>query len=208
MSQLLLANNAANWKLNVTQFNSPIYNEVSTSQTKLMAMHFPIRCNQPEIQFNVQFRSENEYENFQRFVRAHQQDALQHANLVSLSWPERNINNWTGVIKKFRAGGMRFNFAPTATFTVDLVDSMVSSRMELVSEGLLWQTIYGAGMGPDAVLSAPTAFENNLLMQMFGQDLNGNVAPQTGGIGGGLNPTPGVNPAQPGVGPAGIGAGS
>lgn len=208
MSQLLIANNAANWKLNIIQFNSPIYNEVSSSQTKVMAMHFPIRCNQPEIQFNVQFRSENEYENFQRFVRAHQQDALQHANLVTLNWPERNINNWTGVIKKFQAGGKRFNFAPQASFTVDLVDSLVSSRMELVSEGLLWQTIYGAGMGADSVLSAPTAFENNLLKEMFGEDLNGNVTPQGSAIGSGLNSTPGVNPAQPGLGPSGIGAGS
>jgi hypothetical protein len=201
MSKLFLANTMANWQLNVTSFSSPIFGQISTAQTKTMVHHFPIRCNQPQIEFSVQFVSEVEYENFQRFVRQHQQDTIKTTRLVWLNWAERNIDNWTGVIGSFRAGGMRRNFAPRATFVVDLVDSMVSHRTELSAiPATLWQTIYGAGMGPDAVLKPPTAAENALALSLTGEDLNGNVqAPGTS------SPLP--NPSQPGFN-TGITAGS
>lgn len=201
MSKLFLANTKANWRLNVVSFSSPVFGEISTAQTKTMAHYFPVRCNQPQIQFSVQFVSEVEYETFQRFVRDHQLDTIKTTRLVWLNWAERNIDNWTGVIRSFRAGGMRRNFAPRASFVVDLVDSMVSNRTSISAiPPTLWQTIYGSGMGPDAVLSPPTAFENSLSLQQTGEDLNGNVNP---GFGSSM-----PNPAQPGFGPSGITAGS
>lgn len=194
MSKLFLANSRTNWQLNVTQFSSPIFGEISSAQTKSMAHHYPVRSNQPEVQFSVQFTSEVEFENFQRFVRSHQQETLANATLLWLNWPERNIDNWTGVIRSFRAGGMRRNYAPQASFVVDLVDSMVSRRTMFASPAqLLWRTIYGAGMGPDAVLGLPTDAENSLAQSLTGQDLYGNVVPQA----------PGANAAQPGFGPTG-----
>lgn len=193
MSKLSLANNQATWSLNVIQFSSPIFGALSSAQTKTMAMHFPIRANQPEIQFDVIFPSENEYEQFQRFVRAHQQDALTNLNLLTLNWPERNINNWTGVIKIFQSGGKRFNFAPRASFAVDLVDSMVSSRIGLVADELNWRAIYGEGMGADSVLSPPTAEENANASFQSGEDLNGVV-------GGSSTSSPSMNSSIPGLG--------
>lgn len=202
MSKLFLANQQANWQLNVTAFSSPIFGEISAAQTKTMAHYFPIRCNQPQVQFSVQFTSEVEYENFQRFVRAHQLDAIKTTRLIWLNWPERNIDNWTGVIRTFRAGGRRYNFAPMASFVVDLVDSMVSHRTSLAAiPATLWQTIYGSGMGPDAVLQPPSARENALTQLQFGEDYYGNV--------GNYGTSTGLpNPAQPGLGPVGITAGS
>jgi hypothetical protein len=115
-------------------------------------------------EIDVQFRSEEDFEDFQRFVRGHQQRVLFNPspiNTVWLNWPERNIDNWTGVIKAFKAGGERFVFAPRASFIVSLIDSMVSSRTDIASLVPNWRTIYGEGMGPGAVLAPPTQDEKN-----------------------------------------------
>lgn len=156
MSKLVISTNEAQWKLNVVDFSAPVHSEISSSQVKTMALHFPIRCTQPDMSFSVQFTSEADYENFQRFVRRHQQQANLNAKLLTLDWPQRNITNWTGVIRKFKAGGMRFNYAPHCQFVVDLVDSMVSQRIDLASLGNVdWQAIYGLGM-TDGVLKTPS----------------------------------------------------
>jgi hypothetical protein len=115
--------------MNVLKFSSPVFGTVIGVQTKTISQVFPIKANQPEIQFDVVFRSEWEYEQFQTYIRAHQQMALNTSNPeVTLYWPERNMINWTGVIKEIRAGGMRRNYTPRASFTVDLIDSLVSQK--------------------------------------------------------------------------------
>ena len=174
MSHLTLATNWKSWQMNVLSFNSPVYGTITSVQTKKMAMHFPIRSTQPEVSFNVIFSSERDYEDFQRFVRAHQQKVLDSpstGNVITLNWPQRGITNWTGVIKKFRAGGQRRNHAPIAQFSVDLIDSMVSARTDISSLAPNWQTIFGQGMGPNAVLGLPTPAENALAQAMYGQNL-------------------------------------
>jgi hypothetical protein len=188
MSQLTLATRQATWSLNATQINSPIYGQISSAQTKNMAMHFPIRCTQPEIQFDVVFPSENEYEQFQRFVRAHQQDALANLQLLTLNWPQRNINNWTGVIKSFQAGGKRFNFAPTASFSVDLVDSMVSQRIGLINDVLNVESIYGVG-SRDGVLTQPSVNQPGI----------GSAAGSNGTLVGSSTSSPQINSSIPGL---------
>mgnify|MGYP003420295537 FL=1 len=165
MSFLYLAMGTRGYKLNVLSFSSPVFGTMSSVQTRYMEMHFPIKSIQPEIKLDVQFASEEEYENFQRFVRGHQQRALFNpnvGNVIWLNWPERGIDNWTGVIKAFRAGGERRVFAPRASFIVDLIDSMVSSRTDVASLASSWRAIYGEGMGPGAVLAPPTQAERDL----------------------------------------------
>lgn len=168
MSKLFLANNMANWQLNVVSFSSPLFGMLTSVQTKKMAHHYPIKCSQPEIQFTVQFSNEKDFEDFQRFVRAHQQNVMtvRRPPMIWLNWPERDINNWTGVIRSVRAGGMRANFAPRMQFVVDLVDSMLSHRTELASIGTPWQAIYGEGMGADSVLGLPSAAEEALAQSL------------------------------------------
>lgn len=165
MSHLYLAMGTRGFKLNVISFSSPIFGSMSSAQTREMAVHFPIKSIQPELNLEVQFRSEEDYEDFQRFVRGHQQRALFNpnpTNVVWLNWPERNIDNWTGVIKAFRAGGERFVFAPRASFIVDLIDSMVSARTDLSSIASSPNAIWGEGMGPGAVLAPPTQAERDM----------------------------------------------
>lgn len=180
MSKLTLTTTGGQWQLNVLTFSSPLYGTVTSAQTKTMAMHFPIKVTQPDVEFSVIFRSEGDYEGFQRFVRNHQQEALAKGagGLCTLNWPQRNIDNWTGVIKKFKAGGMRSNVAPRASFTVDLVDSMVSTRTDISTiPNLFWETIFGRGM-PDGVLGLPSALENQVFGSLLGQDLFGNLVPR------------------------------
>jgi hypothetical protein len=115
------------------------------AQTRTMVQYFPIKALQPELELEVVFRSEVEYQDFQRYVRAIQVDAqsFDADPGVTLYWPQRSIYNWTGVIKNFRAGGMRNNFMPRAKFTIDLVDSMLSSKTTVSSWASAFEEIFG-----------------------------------------------------------------
>jgi hypothetical protein len=133
MSQLqVLTSTAGNFRLNVLAFSSPIFGSISGVQTKTMKVWYPIKANQPEVQFDVQFINEQDYEAFQKLVRDSQKWSLNAPRpMVHLNWPERNINNWSGLITEFMAGGMKGNPAPRAKFTVYLFDSYISQYSEL-----------------------------------------------------------------------------
>ena len=140
MSQLqIITNTFGNFRMNVTSFSSPIFGSIGGAQTKKVMQWYPIKANQPEIQFDVQFLSELDYERFWKFVRDSQALSLNigggmgnPANeMVRLNWPERNINNWSGLITEFEAGGRRANPTPQAQFTVFLFDSFVSRYTEI-----------------------------------------------------------------------------
>ena len=160
-------------ELNCLQFNAPIVSSISSVQTRESQRHYPVKVNQHTADFLVQFSNEKDYENFQQFVRDNQVDALRNGRTpgVQLWWPERNINNWTGVIKgPFKAGGMRFNYSPRAQFTVDLIDSMVSTKTFVSSMAATFQTIWGWG-SPDGFLSLPDLAQDILDRQRFGTTL-------------------------------------
>lgn len=133
MSQLQInTNNWGNFRLNVLSFSSPIFGSISGAQTKKNKRWYPIKANQPEIQFEVQFFGEKDYETFQKFIRSSQEWSLvTRTPMLHLNWPERNINNWSGIITEFQSGGQRFNPAPRARFTVFLFDSYVSQYNEM-----------------------------------------------------------------------------
>lgn len=159
MSQLLLQTNTfGQFALNVTSFNSSIFGTMNSSQTKTKQQVFPIKANQLEIEFNVQFASEQDYENFQAFVRRTQVDALTNAGpQVHLWWPERNINNWSGLIKAFQAGGMRGNYSPHAKFTVYLIDSLVSELTDVSSYSIAPSIQWGVTLNVvDLALTPPS----------------------------------------------------
>lgn len=146
MSQMLLSGAYFNdIYLNVLSFSSPIFQQFVSAQTKHMIVHFPIKTNQPSISFAVQFSNERDYETFQRFVRKHQIVSVgegQKVPEIFISWPERNMN-FTGFIKKFQAGGKRFNVAPRAQFSVDLIKSFVSEKTNVSSRGTPFTNVYG-----------------------------------------------------------------
>lgn len=132
-------------RMNVTQFRSPMNASINSVQTKTMLKHFPIRAGQPDINFTVQYNSMDDKHNFEGFVRQHQVSA-QNRGLdaaVTLWWPERNIENWTGFIVQYTVNEKRFEVAPRATFGVSLVKSMMSDRTTLASRGIDVAKIFG-----------------------------------------------------------------
>lgn len=165
------------FRMNVMSFNSPVFGTMASVQTRTMLQHFPIKANQPEIQFDVQFASEREYERFQMFVKSTQNYALSVGQeSITLNWPERGIRNWTGVIKEFRAGGMRRNYAPRARFTVDLVVSMVSQKQ-----------LYGSTGSPFSSILGPFILDADLILKLpeqFGGAGLGGILGNLAGIGG------------------------
>jgi hypothetical protein len=170
MSKLILkGHNAARFELNVTQFRSPMAASISSAQTRNMMHHFPIRAGQPDIQFTVQFRSIDDKHKFQDFVRDHQRNALSDkyasatvsGGKVTLLWPERNIDNWTGYIVSMPIQEARFQYAPRVTFGVALLDSLMSERTFNASLGNDFWTVLGqeiAAYIPDAT-SVEAAFQ-------------------------------------------------
>ena len=161
MSHLLIKTKPfGTFQMNVLEFNSPIFGTLAAVQTRTMLQHFPIKANQPNIEFVVSFPSEYQYETFQKFVKATQNYALTIGQeSITLSWPERGIKNWTGVIKEFRAGGMRRNYAPRARFTVDLVTSMVSEKAYYGSTASPFSEVLGPFiLDVDTLLKLPERF--------------------------------------------------
>lgn len=165
MSQLKIRTKGfAEVKLNVESFMSPIFAAMNSSQTQSSAQHHPIRCQQPNIRFDVIFFNEKEYEAWQTFIRniqlqlLHGQDPNNVA-VVTLWWPERDINNWQGLIKVADGGGQRFNWAPRTTVEVELIKGFVATQATLFSFGSLFDAIFG-GLGntipaADPLLAAP-----------------------------------------------------
>lgn len=147
MSQLLIsANYTDDIKLNVVMYQTIMSQNIPTVQTKSKAISFPHKVTQPKIRFLVVFRNEQDYEAFQNFVRKHHLAAIGSGNDVSsitMWWPEQRINNWTGYIREFQAGGERFNPVPRADFTVELVDSFISRRTTLSSLGSPFSSLFG-----------------------------------------------------------------
>lgn len=145
MSKLIIRSQKGDeFKLNVTQFRSPMSAQISSVQTHTMLQHFPIRAGQPDIQFTVLFRSNNDKHDFQSFVRRHQVGARDDAEgEITLWWPQRNIENWTGYIMQFQVLERRFIYAPSAQFGVALVDSLLSQRTRLFSSGAQFLAILG-----------------------------------------------------------------
>ncbi len=164
MSQLRISNSRWGTRyLHILEFSSPVTGMMDSAQTRQIIHHFPWKALQPELELVTIFRNEADYEDFQRWVRNVQIDAQTNflAPGVTIWWPERSIYNWTGLIRAFRAGGARKNYTPRARFTIDLVDSMVSSRTTLASLGTSYEEIYGihtpGGVLGSGGLSVPEA---------------------------------------------------
>lgn len=152
MSQLILkGHGGALFKLNITQFRSPMSASISSVQTRSKQHHFPIRAGQPDIQFTAHFTSNDAKHEFQNFVRDHQLHTHEisygpfntERGLVSLNWPQRNIFGWTGHIVSIPVREARFEYAPRVTFGVALVTSLMSAAATTSSNGNSWISIIG-----------------------------------------------------------------
>lgn len=133
----------------VISFNSTVQGSFGSSQTKTMRHHWPVKASQQSLSLNIQFRNWYEYNQMQEYVRAHHLRSLLTVQYpeVTLYWPQRNIDNWTGLINKMEAGDERFNIAPRTTLNITLIDSMLSEKTFTSSMGestaKWWETDIG-----------------------------------------------------------------
>lgn len=116
--------------LKILQFNSPAQSSFASNQTKTMRHHWPVKASQQSLSLQVQFNGWAEYNAMQEFVRTHHVRSLQTVQYpeVTVYWPARNIDNWTGLITKMEAGDERFNIAPRTNLSILLIDSMLSEK--------------------------------------------------------------------------------
>lgn len=166
MSQLRVSGaGQPDFYLNVTSFDSPVYGEMNSAQTKSQVQYFPIKAYQPELSCDVIFPSEYLWEQWQTWVRQNMINS-QNSNStgnpgVTLNWPQRNINNWTGIISAAKAGGMRRNYTPRTRVEFQLVVSLVSNLGVFASFGSAWQAILGnnaVGSAIDSIFTLPESF--------------------------------------------------
>lgn len=186
MSQLRCSANGQNdFFHNVLSINSPIFGQMNSAQTKSQIQYFPIKVHQPEVQFNVIFTSEAMWETWQVWVRDNMVNAQGVNTLignvgVTLNWPQRSVNNWSGVIQRQKAGGRRRNYAPRDSFTVQLANSLVSNVTTFGSFGTTaWQAITMANANTDTLLQLPQTLAAALssgLINPAGGSVGGNTA--------------------------------
>ena len=146
MSQMTLSiDGMVEFKVWVLDFQAPLSQSFVSGQTKMMIQHFPIKTSQPNLEFTIQFVDEIDYERFQQFIRQHQLTAMRADNgaEIRIWWPERNIQNFTGYVREFEAGGQRFNIAPVAKLSIDLIDSMVSQKTDASSFAAEFMSVVG-----------------------------------------------------------------
>ena len=147
MSQLRVSGiNQPDFYLNVVSFDSPISGEIRGVQTKSQVQYFPIKAFQPDLVCSVVFPSERVWEQWQEWARTNMVNS-QKSNAsgmpgVTLNWPERNINNWTGIIPSTKAGGMRYNYTPRTQVEFQLVVSLVSNLQVFQSFASNWQGLF------------------------------------------------------------------
>ncbi|QIG58336.1 hypothetical protein SEA_SKOG_184 [Gordonia phage Skog] len=167
MSRLVIksAKLGESFTMNVTQFRSPMSAEIQSAQTRRMLNHFPIRAGQPDIQFTVQFASQQDKSAFESFVRRSHLAALYFDEAhITLNWPERNIKNWIGYFNGYQVNVRRFEVASVATFGISVVSGLVSKLATGSTVGTPFASVLGEqirslmnGRGEDDILTPPQA---------------------------------------------------
>lgn len=141
----------------VTGFRSPLSGDIRTSQTKLARHSFPIKATQQNLQLDVIFRNWEAYRAMQDFARKHQLRSLGTVEQpeITIYWPERNIDNWSGVLLDFRAGQDRYVPSPKASLNFLLVDSMLSDKTWTASFGEDFEKFFESDIGDPLLIPPP-----------------------------------------------------
>lgn len=146
MVELLKVSSPAGGKMDwkVTAFTSPLTGTIMSAQLRDLESHYPIKASQQMLELQLQTSSVQEMHDIQEFIRRTQVGALgESAPLMTMWWPVRNIENWTGIPMTVQAGGERFIQAATMNVRVQLVDSLISERTFTSSSGSPYENIVG-----------------------------------------------------------------
>lgn len=135
--------------LKVLSFNTPLQGQIRSSQTKAALHHYPVKASQQKLTMEVVFSSTAEYMAFQTYVRKSHQHANSGTNTPELNlwWPERGIENWSGVVLSIKGGDERFNSAPRAQIEFLLVDSLLSQKTFSASTAESFEKFFDTDIG-------------------------------------------------------------
>lgn len=146
----------------VTRFNTQLTGDMRSSQTKYALHHYPIKPSHLSLILEVVFNGWPEYRTMQEYVRNHHIRALRTVQQpeITLYWPERGIDNWSGVVKRMEAGDERFNPAPKSTLEILLIDSMIGEKTWTSSFGEDFSKFFEAAanlLDPDEFVPPPAS---------------------------------------------------
>lgn len=149
--------------LYVERFEAPMNaaESIKSGQTQEGIHYFPHKAYMQELAMDVIFPSDEKYQQFQDFVRASHKWAVRTVQNpeVVIYWPERGMDNWSGLIINFSAGVTRFEFAPRATIRIKLVDSLLSEKTWAASMGDDFSKFFETDIGydpEDDIITPPT----------------------------------------------------
>lgn len=159
--------------LKVASFSTGVTGSLTSAQTKEMLRHFPIKYSQPTLSLEVVCRDSGELEALQNLVRESHKKLQREgaASLFKFWWPERGMQNWTGIPLGVVAGDKKFSIAPRITLQFLLVDSLLSQRTVDSSWATAFDAIFGTeitvnplgGLGGQGGLLTPPAWINDLI---------------------------------------------
>ena len=140
--------------LKVVSFSTGVAGRLSSAQVRQMMVHFPIKYSQPTLTLEVVCRDSTELQGLQDLIRSTHKRLLQNgpASLFKFWWPERGMQNWTGIPLGCTAGDRRFNIAPRLSLQFLLVDSLLSQRTMDAS----WATAFDAIFGTEITVGGGT----------------------------------------------------
>lgn len=140
-------------EIKVLKFSTPLAGNITSAQTKEMLQHFPIKSSQQSLTMTVITNGWPEMKALQDFVRGHQLGAMSGSSVrpeITIWWPQRGMNNWSGFITKMPAGDKRFNIAPRADIEFFLVDSLLSEKTFSASIASDFRTLFNSDIGNPA----------------------------------------------------------
>lgn len=145
MSLCRVSTPAGERNLKVVSFSTGVAGRLSSAQVRDMLVHFPIKYSQPTLTLEVVCRDSTELQGLQDLIRSSHKRLLQNgaASLFKFWWPERGMQNWTGIPLGCTAGDRRFNIAPKLSLQFLLVDSLLSQRTMDSSWGTAFDAIFG-----------------------------------------------------------------
>lgn len=145
----------------VMAFSSNINTNFTSVQVRMRQDHFPIKVGHNDLQMQLIMRDHSELQWFAEYIRRHHMLALgKDAATCSISWPERNMNDWTGFITGVRQGEKMGVTSPTVIIQVSLVDSLSTRRTWTSSSGSPFEELY-EGEIPDLPILDPMTNRNS-----------------------------------------------
>jgi hypothetical protein len=145
----LVGSDGTSIQICIVQYNLGFSSEIQTSQLRNGVVHYPIKVVQNDFTFVVQYRSDDEYQNAQKFITNAARNALTpgkaNGGAIRLYWPDFNLD-YSGYIKSQKMGAEKFDFAPKQTYVMQCLRDSIYSPTLTYSTAPNFNAIYGTSL--------------------------------------------------------------